>query len=712
MTNDLESMLRASLEERAGDVEPTPELWRQVDRRISHRRALPLFVWTAAGVAAVVAAVAVVPGLVERVDDGLVIDPAESPDQVESPAEEVPGPVAAAPLSHYVAVVDGRLVLRGVDGSEEELWRSEEGAALTLAVRPGSTPERFTVATVASIEGMLDLAVVTRTRGETSATQTFVADDGDDGSTTPTLAWSPDGSTVATLVAAEGRAELVLFDPDGTTPEEGTPQQRIGLAGVEDPSALRLQDWVSGGEEQSVWFTSRGDLYRAPIGQADEAWDVGVLERTDGDDFTIDIATASDGTQYRLLAGGSSSGDAEDAGLAIEFDNERIAFPDLATADPSGAWMTAVEGGAIVGLGSDARLIVRDREGDSPVTAIAGATYAAWVPGAGTAAGTAADLPTAAPTDVPTAGPRADGPLSESGVTPYVAIDEQGRVAVHTGDGGEREVILDEQLWAPEAGVRAMDVSVRPGSSSGEVSGVALLATEGGPELAWFRAAAGATATARMEGATGLGNGDTDQRDAPTWSPDGLHLAWVEPDSSGGWTLRTVGMADNGPTDEDAGFGIDLSAERLHLADWQWDEEDPAGTARGRIDLVDAAAGRTYVLTIERQGDGALAVGRVVEATTLDGPEGTVLTLGSRRDETVSLVRTADGLVVRQAGGDVPVPPLPGDAAAWDLDLDVLADVSVVTDRSSGWAYVVDRAGGVASLEADAATTHGFDPVR
>ena len=46
-----------------------------------------------------------------------------------------------------------------------------------------------------------------------------------------------------------------------------------------------------------------------------------------------------------------------------------------------------------------------------------------------------------------------------------------------------------------------------------------------------------------------------------------------------------------------------------------------------------------------------------------------------------------------------------------DLDLDAMGEVWVVTDRGSGQAFVVDRRGGVAPLEADATTTFAFDHV-
>lgn len=689
MTNDLGTMLRTSLHERADDVEPTPELWQQVQRRVARRRAMPLLVWTAAGVAAAVTAVAVVPGLVDRMDEGFVIDPAQSPTAPASPGEVARGPVAAAPLTHYVAVVDGRLVLRGLDGSEQVLWQGESEVR-TVAVRPGSTPEDLTVAFVTAAEGMLDLRLLS------AAGEEALSLGAGPGAVTPGPVWSPDGRTVAVASGGDAGSGLVIVDIQDLR-EGDADLSRVPLAGVEepgtgrrDPSALRLQDWASGGDGEILWFTSLGELRRAPIGRVGDGWDVGVLERADGDAYVVDIATGADGTQYRLLAGGTSSGDAEGGGLALEFDNERLTFDGLATAEPSAAWMTAVDGGAILGSGSDAYLVLGDREGDSDIRPVA-VSYAAWVP-----AGSA-----------PATDPEPDpDPSTAAGSSSYryVVVDELGRVAVHTAAGDEREVIVDEQLWHSTA-VAVTDVAVRPGSAPGDVSGVVLLATDDRPELAWFRAAGGATATARMEGATGLGEGDTEQRDAPTWSPDGRHIAWVEPDGNGGWTLRTVGVADDGPTTADAGFGVDVQGDRPRVADWMW-ESSGDGATRGSILIV--GAGGTYTVAIERQGDGALAVGETV-AMASHGEEGEVVDAGFRDGELVSLWAVGGDVRVRQPGVADALLPLAPPADLGELDLDVSRHVVAVTYRGPAATFVVDRDGDVEPLGVEA---HGFDLVR
>jgi hypothetical protein len=717
MTNDLEQRLRSSLQRRAEDLEPTPQLWRDVQRKVARRRAVPLLVWTAAGVAAAVTAFAVVPGLLDGTRDRLDIQPVDAPTPVGgTPSEDAPGPTAGAALSHYVAVVDGRLVLRSLDGGEEVLWDGREGESevRTLAVRPGSTPDHVTVAFVTAAEGMLELRVL-EPGGEGAVA---VGADPGDAAVTPTPAWSPDGRTIGLVLASTERAELVLADGTDVASSDAD-LARTSLAEVPEPSQLRLQDWAATPNGGALSFTAGGEEYVTFVEPAGDGWRVerdgsgaAALDRALIDDPVVDIGTGEDGTRYRLLAGvGGGSTDAADAGLVLEFDDERRMFPDLWTSSPADAWMTAVEGGAIVGLGSEARLVLRVREGDSPVARLPGVSYAAWIP----VAGDRADVPKGAPTPDATGGPAAPG--STTGVFPYVAIQESGRVAVVTGDGGEREVIISEEQLASDLGgqVRPVDVTVRPGSTSGEVAGVLLLEDGDARELAWFRAAAGATALYRMEGAIGLGTDGLDQRHAPVWSPDGRHVAWVEPSDAGGWTLRTVGMADDGPTDEDAGFGLDVGTDDLVLAAWDWDQVDAAsGTARGGLFLASPEGSEmsSYVVAIERQGDGSLAVPG--EPMDVDVAATGIVDLGVRDHRPLELARTSDGYVVRFAGGadDVVALPIPVGTDPRDVDVDVLERWVVVTDRATGTAYAVDLRGEVTVVDGGGREVRGLDPIR
>ena len=48
----LEERLSRSLQERAGDVEPTPALWQRVDQRIARRRRWRRWSWTCRSCAA------------------------------------------------------------------------------------------------------------------------------------------------------------------------------------------------------------------------------------------------------------------------------------------------------------------------------------------------------------------------------------------------------------------------------------------------------------------------------------------------------------------------------------------------------------------------------------------------------------------------------------------------------------------------------------
>src|SRR5680860_456719 len=60
----IEERLRVSLSERAADVQPTPHLWQEVDRRITRRRWLRASLFAVVGATAALVAVLVLPGVV------------------------------------------------------------------------------------------------------------------------------------------------------------------------------------------------------------------------------------------------------------------------------------------------------------------------------------------------------------------------------------------------------------------------------------------------------------------------------------------------------------------------------------------------------------------------------------------------------------------------------------------------------------------------
>ncbi len=749
---DLEKRLRASLQERADDVEPTPELWRMVERKAARRRALPVFVWVAAGAAATITAVAVLPGILDGAESRFTIDPAQPPTAV---APTVPdGQVAGvATPTHQVAIVGSRLVLRAVDGSGEtvlaELAAEGESTLRTLAVRPGSSPSDLTVAYVTSGEGMFDLRLV-RMGPDGDVSTSVVAANlsptiASDETVAPTIAWSPDGRTMAWAAPnADGRPALFLMDlqahldnlEQGFAP--GTPME-VALRGADEDARirldacaasagtcgqLRLQAWGQGPEAGELAFTSEGLLLRASIRRVEDGWTVaegdgetGVAVDTAVSGYVVDVAVGPDGQEYVLTAGGGTSQDAEDANLQLHLGEQSVGI-DLATASPVDVWMTAVPSGAIVGLGNEVRVV--SAVDDGMVVGLGPASdYAAYVPVSGAAPATPPGTGTGTE-----AGPSASGPLSASGVTPYLQIDQAGRVVLVEGDGGELSTLFDPAS-EPGADPTPMDLAVQPGSTPDDLTAVVLVATEGGPELRTLRHGPDGTTFEPIPGPLGLG-GDAmfSSLQVPVWSPDGRHLAWAEQGSDGSWTLRTIGW-DGGPgtgrpADDNASFGLDIGSSDVAITDWVWDTEGADGTAQGGLLLVygrDADGGDGVGATrlpIERQGDGALAVTGQTGAVDDSGLLGGIEVAAAPDGRIGQLVRLDDGgvaLVVDPAAGDTPV-PFPASVSSRDLDLDALGQgIWVVTDRRSGLAYVVDAAGEAAPLEADAATTHGYDRV-
>src|SRR5690606_22295324 len=102
--HDLEDRLRASLQARADDVQPTPELWERVSERTTRRARWQLGAWVLSGAAAV--AVLVLGGIVLlNQQDGVRIDP--RPDIADTPTvtDTAPGTETPVPTSDTPTVV-------------------------------------------------------------------------------------------------------------------------------------------------------------------------------------------------------------------------------------------------------------------------------------------------------------------------------------------------------------------------------------------------------------------------------------------------------------------------------------------------------------------------------------------------------------------------------------------------------------------------------
>jgi hypothetical protein len=137
----MEALIRQSLEARAQDVEPTPALWLEVDRRVTRRRRLQVLTWSLAGAAAAVLAVFAVPAVI-----GLFT----GPEQIEiPPLDRTP---AAGVVSTHVVTIEDDGVARLVDlrtGDAVRDLAELEFVPTDLAVSPTSTVDRIEFAAIA-----------------------------------------------------------------------------------------------------------------------------------------------------------------------------------------------------------------------------------------------------------------------------------------------------------------------------------------------------------------------------------------------------------------------------------------------------------------------------------------------------------------------------------------------------------------------------------
>jgi len=254
----IEQQVRDSLQARAHDVEPTPHLWDEVDRRITRRQRVRLGAWVLAGAAAVVVAVVAVPGLLGSSVLVPEVDPA-GPAPVPVPAGEDPGVDDAAPdtamlLEPVVAVEGADLLLLTPDGVTTLVTLPEEGGSrfLSVAVRPGSTLDDLTIVTATSAEGFEDLRWTRIVDGEVEVA--FAAFEGQyapaaassDAAQLSGPIWSPDGRSVAWLDIEAGGATLRTIGWDDG-PGTGNPADDNAATSIGEPwlPDVDLQDWIA-----------------------------------------------------------------------------------------------------------------------------------------------------------------------------------------------------------------------------------------------------------------------------------------------------------------------------------------------------------------------------------------------------------------------------------------------------------------------------------
>lgn len=619
--NELEQRLRDSLNARAEDVEATPHLWDEVNRRVQHRAWRTGLLWVAgtAAAAAVVVAVVVVPGLLDTPDRDVVVDPV--PDEtptVPDPTETEPPSVAAGPPTHVVTAGDREISLRTLDGQELGPVISFdapefEGQILAVAVRPGSTPDDLVVAYSVVSEGEVRVSTAVRNGDQWTLDVTHQAWVG---LLPPQPVWSPDGERVAWIDVTDGQVRLKSApwnDPGGVT-DHGN---------VDGLDQFQLQQWT---DPERIIATTEALQARALLLSDGQLVDVQPL--TTQDAAVLDTATTERGV-FTLLIPASDvpeeQGDAESALPQLWFaptgaEPVELPLPDamtIGTASPQGMWLEAQHETAVVGWGGLGWVVGRDGVPQQLPDRVNAADLL----------GDGSD-----PATRPDPDPDTTGSPGTAQVGPYLVLTGS-ELALVPADG-DRQILMS---WGADDEFKPARAEVRPGSTADELVAVVLTAGEGETELGWVEVRGGeAVPYRRFPDAHQMSRPlDGGSVSAPVWSPDGAYLGWVEAgatesgEPTGEYGLRFVGWS-NGPgtgdaATDNASFGLDayedVGIEDLVLDQWLWNSD-----SEGMLTFRYARDGELGVATstIERQpdgaiafpGDGQLADGSVDEALT------------------------------------------------------------------------------------------------
>lgn len=424
---DIEQRLRDSLTARSTDVEPTPALWREVDRRVTRRHRLRVAGWSLVGATAIVVGVLVLPGLIgtgltvpdiepiqtppatpdeedqDATDDGAPDDAApDETDEADDPTPTGPDdPDALVTGDDTLLIADGgELRLVGPSGDRSLITLAAEGESTVagIAVRPGSTPDDLIAAVLTQAEGMWDLRELRVVDGEVTL-EVFderyrpgrAGGSAGDGLTVRGPVWSPDGTSLAWL---ESGANGVRLQTIGWAAGPGTGDDAT------DNAQWEVGDVVPGGAIPNDWVAAGGTstVLRATTPDSDDGWYAIRLDRQADDAWALagtDVVP-SDGEEpgtVAALAGAAAGSDGRAAQWLVRTDVgeaellDRTTDPATRVGLPGGllppdgsaeVWVRPLSDGVVVGSPSTRSAWVVRGSGP-PALLEGGVTYASVV---------------------------------------------------------------------------------------------------------------------------------------------------------------------------------------------------------------------------------------------------------------------------------------------------------------------------------------------
>lgn len=457
---ELEDRIRASLQARADDVQPTPELWERVAEQTTRRARWQVAGWALSGAAAVLALV--VGGLVLFGSPrGVQIDP--QPDMAETPDQTpVPGDSADA----TIVATDGRLLYVIEPGTGEVVAELDPRAGLQEAaeirevvVRPVSDEGVLTVAMTLQLEGEFDVEVAAFDADGQQVDRLNLGMAASATEPPPAPVWSADGRYVM-WAGTNGPSSPALWaydwverpvDADGIA--QPTTATAPGADGelFADGATVDLHTWTGPADGESVVIatTPTGQAWQVALAaQGNDCagaspcyptWQVAISPIGFEGGSLVDVATLDNGVELALVARSGQAGDAEGATLQLLAgpmgDQQReLEIPELTagTAAPTDGWLAAAGDQVAVGFGPQtAHLLTVEGTTVEDVEVAGTATLPEGTMAAGTAV-LARDT-TAVPVEVEVAEPATDTPaVADDGLPSHVVVagPAEGRMAL------------------------------------------------------------------------------------------------------------------------------------------------------------------------------------------------------------------------------------------------------------------------------------------